>query len=174
MYFWDEARTWGDITKKVRTRLMISATTQINRSDYDESHLLSDDLLTAVPHIAAELGPKITQMSRQRLVKGGKKSYDIMTARYFHDMLQVFRETFRILKSGSVFLLILGDSAPYGVYVPTDVYLGEIGKAVGFARYEVEELRSRGDKWKDNPQRHKMPLKECILMLYKGAGSQHE
>ncbi len=174
MYFWDEARTWGDITQKVRTRLMMSATTQINRSDYDESHLLSDDLLAAVPHIAAELGPKITQMSRQRLVKGGKKSYDIMTARYFHDMLQVFRETFRILKSGSVFLLILGDSAPYGVYVPTDVYLGEIGKAVGFARYEVEELRSRGDKWKDNPQRHKMPLKECILTLYKGAGGQHE
>lgn len=168
MYFWDEARTWGDITQNVRTRLMMSATTQINRSDYDEAHLLSDDLLTTVPHVAAALAPKITQMSQQRLVKGGKKSYDIMVARYFHDMLYAFRETYRVLKPGAAFLLILGDSAPYGVSIPTETYLGEIGKAVGFARYELEELRARGGKWKENPQRHKMPLRECILTLYKG------
>jgi DNA modification methylase len=167
MYFWDEARTWGDITRNVRARLMMSATTQINRSDYDEAHLLSDELLLAVPQVAAELHPRIAEMSKLRLVKGGKKSYDIMVAGYFHDMLQVFRETFRVLKPGAAFVLILGDSAPYGVYVPTDTYLGEIGKAVGFARYEIEELRTRGDKWKENPQRHKVPLKECILTLHK-------
>ncbi|HEY7125028.1 MAG TPA: hypothetical protein VH540_13825 [Ktedonobacterales bacterium] len=167
MYFWGEAHTWGDITQKVRTRLMMSATTQINRSDYDEAHLLSDELLEAVPHVAAELQPKIAAMSKQRLVKGGKKSYDIMAAGYFNDMLKVLRETARVLKPGAAFLLILGDSAPYGVYVPTDVYLGEIGKAMGFARYEVEELRTRGEKWRENPQRHKVPLKECILTLYK-------
>jgi DNA modification methylase len=167
MYFWDEARTWGDITQKVRTRLMMSATTQINRSDYDEAHLLSEELVAAVPQVAAELRPKIAEMAKQRLVKGGKKSYDIMVAGYFNDMFQVFRETFRVLEPGAVFVLILGDSAPYGVYVPTDVYLGEIGKAVGFARCEVEELRTRGGKWKENPQRHKVPLKECILTLQK-------
>jgi DNA modification methylase len=167
MYFWDEARTWGDITRKVRTRLMMSATTQINRSDYDEAHLLSRDVLSAVPHVAAELTPKIVEMSKRRLVKGGKKSYDIMVAGYFNDMIQVMRETFRVLKPGAAFLLILGDSAPYGVYVPTDTYLGEIGKAVGFSHYEIEELRTRGGKWKENPQRHKVPLKECILTLYK-------
>jgi DNA modification methylase len=168
MYFWDEARTWGDITQKVRTRLIMSATTQINRSDYDEAHLLSEDLLTAVPDVAAELRPKIAEMSQQRLVKGGKKSYDMMVAGYFNDMLKVFREAFRVLKPGTSFLLILGDSAPYGVYIPTDTYLGEIGKAVGFDGYEVEELRTRGGKWPDNPQRHKVPLKECILTLRKG------
>lgn len=167
MYFWDEARTWGDITRRVRTRLIMSATTQINRSDYDEAHLLSEDVVQAVPQVAAELQEKIAEMSKQRLVKGGKKSYDIMVAGYFHDMLQVFRETFRLLRPGAAFVLILGDSAPYGVYVPTDSYLGEIGKAVGFARCEVEELRTRGGKWKENPQRHKVPLKECILTLYK-------
>jgi DNA modification methylase len=166
-YFWGEAKTWGDITQKVRTRLIMSATTQINRSDYDESNLLGEDLWRTAPHIAADLRPKVTELSRRRLTKGGKKSYDIMVAGYFNDMLCVIRETFRVLRSGASFLLILGDSAPYGVYIPTDTYLGEIGKAIGFARYEVENLRTRGGKWKDNPQRHDVGLKECILTLHK-------
>ncbi len=166
-YFWGDARTWGDITQTVRTRLILSATTQINRSQYDERHLLSEDFCDTVPHIAAELKPKVTELSRRRLTKGGKKSYDILVAGYFNDMLRVVRETYRVLKPGSAFLLILGDSAPYGVYIPTDIYLGEIGKAVGFAGYSVEDLRTRGGKWKDNPQRHGVALKECILTLNK-------
>jgi DNA modification methylase len=166
-YFWGEATTWGDITRKVRTRLIMSATTQINRKEFNESSLLSDDLCTTVPHIAEELNLKIKELSKLRLTKGGKKSYDIMVAGYFNDMLQVIREAFRVLKPGSSFILILGDSAPYGVYVPTDIYLGELGKAVGFASYTIEELRTRGGKWKDNPQRHTVALKECILTLHK-------
>lgn len=167
-YFWGEAKTWGDITEKVRTRLIMSATTQINRKNFDESALLSKDFRSTVPHIAEELTPKVTELSKLRLTKGGKKSYDIMVAGYFNDMLQVMRETFRGLKPNSPFVIILGDSAPYGVYIPTDIYLGEIGKAVGFSRYEIEELRTRGGKWKDNPQRHSVALKECVLTLYKG------
>ncbi len=166
-YFWGEATSWGDITRKVRTRLIMSATTQISRKDFDETSLLSEDLCQTAPHIADELRPKIRDLSLKRLTKGGKKSYDIMVGGYFNDMFCVMRETFRTLRVGSPFILILGDSAPYGVYIPTDTYLGEIGKAIGFSRYEVEELRARGGKWKDNPQRHDVALKECILTLYK-------
>jgi DNA modification methylase len=166
-YFWGEAKTWADITEKVRTRLMMSATTQINRSDFEEAFLLNQDFSLTVPQIAPELKSKIAELSKRRLNKGGKKSYDIMVAGYFNDMLRVLRETFRVLKPGSAFVQILGDSAPYGVYIPTDQYLGEAGKAIGFARYETEELRTRGGKWKNNPQRHDVPLKECILTLFK-------
>ncbi len=166
-YFWGEAATWGDITEKVRRRLIISATTQINRSDYDESCLFTEDLREAVPQVARELKEKVAELSKRRLTKGGKKSYDIMVAGYFNDMQLVIEETFRTLRRGSAFMLILGDSAPYGVYIPTDVYLGEIGKAAGFAGYEIEELRTRGGKWKNNPQRHDESLKECILTLRK-------
>lgn len=166
-YFWGEAATWGDITRNVRTRLIMSATTQINRKDFNESSLLSSELWATAPHIAEELNPKVKELSQLRPTKGGKKSYDILVAGYFNDMLQVIRETFRVLKRNSCFILILGDSAPYGVYIPTDTYLGELGKAIGFKSYTVEELRTRGGKWKDNPQRHSVALKECILTLYK-------
>jgi DNA modification methylase len=167
MYFWGEAKSWGDITQKVRSRLIMSATTQVLRSEYVEGKLLRADFIDSVPAIATELQAKIADLTQRRLQKGGKKSYDIMVAGYFNDMLNVFRETFRVLKPGGSFLLILGDSAPYGVHIPTDIYLGEVGKAVGFARYKVEDLRTRGDKWKDNPQRHKVALKESMLILEK-------
>lgn len=167
MYFWDEAKNWGDITRNVRSRLIMSATTQISRTNYIEGKLLSDEFLTTVPAVAAELKPKVDALTQLRLHKGGKKSYDIMVAGYFNDMLKVFRETFRVLKPGASFLLILGDSAPYGVHIPTDVYLGEVGKAVGFANYKIEDLRVRGGKWKNNPQRHRVLLKESILTLEK-------
>ncbi|MDQ3704309.1 MAG: site-specific DNA-methyltransferase [Chloroflexota bacterium] len=167
MYFWGEATSWGDITRKVRTRLITSATTQIERSQYSEADLLTDEIKELAPAVSAELKVKTAELSKRRLTKGGKKSYDILVAGYFNDMLRVVQETFRILKPGASFLLILGDSAPYGVYIPTDIYLGEIGKAVGFSSYEVEDLRTRGGKWKDNPQRHDVPLKECILTLHK-------
>jgi len=167
MYFWDEAKNWGDITRNVRSRLIMSATTQISRTDYTKGKLLSDEFLTAVPDVATELNPKVDSLTHLRLQKGGKKSYDIMVAGYFNDMLKVFRETFRVLKPGASFLLILGDSAPYGVHIPTDIYLGEVGKAVGFARYKIEDLRERGGKWRDNPQRHHVALKESILTLEK-------
>jgi DNA modification methylase len=167
LYFWGEAMTWGDITRKIRTRLIMSATTQIDRSSYDKGDFLSRDFNDNAPDIAAELKPKIAHLSERRLTKGGKKSYDILVAGYFNDMLRVIRETYRVLKPGSSFLLILGDSAPYGVYIPTDTYLGEVGKALGFTSYEIENLRTRGGKWKDNPQRHDVPLKECILTLHK-------
>jgi DNA modification methylase len=167
MYFWGEAKSWGDITQKVRTRLIMSATTQVLRSEYTKGKLLSDNFCEIVPDVAVELKPKVDELTLRRLQKGGKKSYDIMVAGYFNDMLQVFQETFRVLKPGGKFLLILGDSAPYGVHIPTDLYLGEVGKAVGFADYTIEDLRERGGKWKDNPQRHKVSLKESILTLEK-------
>ncbi len=167
MYFWEEAKSWGDITQKVRTRLIMSATTQVLRSRYTEGKLLNTDFIESVPVIATELQSKVEELTQRRLQKGGKKSYDIMVAGYFNDMLNVFRETFRVLKPGGSFLLVLGDSAPYGVHIPTDVYLGEMGQAIGFACYKIEDLRTRGDKWRDNPQRHKVALKESILTLEK-------
>lgn len=60
-------------------------------------------------------------------------------------------------------LLVLGDSAPYGVHIPTDKLMGEMGVCIGFSSYQIEVLRKRGDKWKDNPQRHNVSLQESIF-----------
>jgi SAM-dependent methyltransferase len=119
------------------------------------------------PHIYHKLQKAITQLSERRLEKGGKKDYDLVVALYFNDILAVLQETYRILAKGGHFVLVLGDSAPYGVHIPTEDFIGRLGEAVGFSRYDYHQLRTRGGKWKKNPQRHTVPLREGIVVLSK-------
>jgi len=166
MYFLGWAKSWGDITEQVRDKLIIAATTQIRRTEFPDDPL-SPELKERAPKIYDELSDKIHQLGKMRLCKGGKKSYDLMVAGYFNDMFQVLKQVYHVMKRGSEFVLVLGDSAPYGVYIPTEEYLGELGLAVGFGGYRIRELRERGRKWGHNPQRHKVMLKESLLTLAK-------
>jgi DNA modification methylase len=165
MYFMGDANNWSDISEKIRSKLMTSATTQINRSN--EKYKFNHDFIKDCPHIHTLLAKSVMELGTQRLLKGGKKSYDLMTVGYFNDLYEVLKECYRVLKSGRRAVFILGDSAPYGVHIPTDVFVGEIGKCIGFKDYGIEILRVRGGKWAKNPQRHSVPLRESIVTLYK-------
>nr|BAL56047.1 hypothetical conserved protein [uncultured prokaryote] len=166
MYFWGWARSWRDITEKVRDRLIIAATTQIRRSSFEENPI-SPAIYVLEPMLYQELADKVSQLKERRLYKGGKKSYDLMVAGYFNDMLLIIQQVYRVLKPQATFVMVLGDSAPYGVYIPTEEYLGRLALAIGFRDYRVQNLRERGGKWGHNPQRHKVMLKEGILWLRK-------
>ncbi len=166
-YFNGYASTWGDITDKVRSRLIMSATTQVNRAQFSVPDIVSTRLKTAEPSVAKLVQESVSALSEKRLTKGGKKSYDILVGQYFNDMAEVLADTFRVLKPRGQFVLILGDSAPYGVHIPTEVWLGKIGCSLGFKKFTVQLLRTRGDKWRGNTQRHHVALKESLLTLYK-------
>jgi len=166
-YFNGYANSWNDITEKIRSQLIISATTQINRTAYNTKNIISDLLKSAEPNVAGILQESVNKLSVLRLTKGGKKSYDIMVGQYFNDMTATLADNLRVLKKGAKFVLILGDSAPYGVHIPTEEYLGRIGVGLGFRKFHIQKLRSRGDKWKSNSQRHHLTLKESVLTLEK-------
>lgn len=165
LYFWGFAKNWKDITDKVRSRLMTSATTQISRND--PKYLLDEEIKTNSPEIARFIQEAANELSELRKIKGGKKSYDLMVIGYFNDIYKVIKEVYRVLKPDSSALFVLGDSAPYGVHIPTDKLIGEIGCSIGFKSYSLEILRKRGDKWKANPQRHGVSLQESIVILEK-------
>jgi len=166
MYFFGWAKSWREITNKVRDKLIIAATTQIVRSRFP-SNPLSPNIRDLDPKLYEELVSKIEQIKEIRPQKGGKKSYDLMVAGYFNDMLLMIKQVYRVLKPSAHFVLVLGDSAPYGVHIPTEEYLGRLAIAAGFRHYQVRVLRERGRKWGHNPQRHKVMLKEGILTLEK-------
>ena len=90
-----------------------------------------------------------------------------MAVGYFNDIYKIIKDNFRVLKPNSKALYILGDSAPYGVHIPTDVLIGKIGVAIGFKDYQIQILRERGGKWKNNPQRHNIMLQESVVILQK-------
>ncbi len=165
-YFWGIHDNWSDITLQVRDKLIIAATTQIRRTEIDAQSALSD-----LEHISPEthkfLIKSANDLSALRKEKSGKKSYDLMVARYFQDMTKVILSTQASLKKGAPFILVLGDSAPYGVHIPTDKLIARIALDAGFSQSRIEVLRARGDKWAKNPQRHKVPLRESIVTLIK-------
>ena len=165
MYFFGEAKNWRDITEHVRTKLITCATTQISRED--PRYVLSKDLRKVCPDVFEFLAQATAQLSRIRLTKGGKKSYDHLVSGYFNDMFLVISDVFRVLKPETKAVFVLGDSAPYGVHISTDELIGKIGVAIGFADCTIEVLRTRGEKWKDNPQRHNVLLRESIVTLGK-------
>jgi DNA modification methylase len=165
LYFFGEAKTWGDISHTIRTKLITSATTQIARDD--PRYTLSDNLQMACPDVYNFLSRSTAKLGKLRLTKGGKKSYDHLLSGYFNDMFLVISDVYRVLRPGTKAVFVLGDSAPYGVHIPTDELIGKIGLGVGFSEYQVDILRTRGGKWKDNPQRHDVVLRESIITLRK-------
>lgn len=165
-YFWGMYDSWGQITREVRDRLIIAATTQIRRTAMQ--HVRWCPGVEAVSsEIQSELVAIGEKLSELRKVKGGKKAYDLLVPGYFEDMLQVIQGAHAVLKPGGKFVLVLGDSAPYGVHVRTDELVGELAVAVGFSSYELEIIRARGEKWANNSQRHKVPLRESIVTVTK-------
>jgi len=58
---------------------------------------------------------------------------------------------------------VIGDSAPYGIYVPVEKWLGTLAVAAGFGKFRFEKIRDRNTKWKN--RKHSVPLKEGILWI---------
>ena len=165
-YFWGLYDSWGQITREVRDHLIIAATTQIRRTAMQGVRWYPG-VKAVSPTIQSELVGLSEELSELRMVKGGKKAYDLLVAGYFEDMLKVIQGAYAVLKPGSSFILVLGDSAPYGVHVRTDELVGELAVAAGFSTYDLEVIRKRGEKWANNSQRHKVPLRESIVTIQK-------
>lgn len=166
-YFWGITNSWSEITRDFRAKLLVAATTQINRKLYDVETILDKQIETIDPALYGIIQDAVMKLASLRLQKGGKKDYDMMVALYFNGLLKVMSETYRVLKHNGHFCLVLGDSAPYGVHIATDDLIGRLGLASGFRGYEYKEFRTRGSKWKNNPQRHSVPLREGIVVLTK-------
>ncbi|PNK76651.1 hypothetical protein CEQ35_022805 [Yersinia enterocolitica] len=58
---------------------------------------------------------------------------------------------------------VIGDSAPYGIYVPAEKWLGELALSAGFNSVHFEKLRDRNIKWKNRT--HTVPLHEGRLWI---------
>jgi hypothetical protein len=126
---------------------------------------VDDDLPT---HVKAFIEYARTQLAEIRKTKVGKKDYDIIVVKYFNDMLQHFREVHRVLKPNCRYVLTLGDSALYGIHIPTDELLRDIALGVGFKASDIELLRTRGNRSNlDLKKRPRTLLREVRVHLLK-------
>jgi DNA modification methylase len=164
-HFFDITNNWNDITTKVRKNLVTGATTHYKESEFDIDAFKRSEFAQANESVFSDLSDKYIQIKTIAKDRKGKKSFDILMMHYFEDMYDVLKEIKRVLSPNSKAYLILGDSAPYGVYVPTTEILGKISRSIGFNNYEIYKIRSRGTKWKSLKNRHSIELSENVLVL---------
>src|SRR3972149_8914532 len=70
LYFWGHAKSWGDISQKIRTVLMTSATTQISRTDV--RYEILGEFSKKCPKVTDFIGESVEKLAILRKTKGGK------------------------------------------------------------------------------------------------------
>jgi hypothetical protein len=160
MCFFGEINGWSDLQTKVRSRLVRSCSQHVPEKAVDLDSVLNGQELETITN---ELADVCSRLAKIRLTKGGKKTYHLMVACYFSDLARVWRALRRVCASPSQACFVIGDSAPYGVYVPVMDWMGRIALSAGFESYEFQKTRDRNVKWKN--RKHRVPLCEGRLWV---------
>ncbi len=161
MSFFGEIEGWGDLQQSIRQYLIRSCTQHISGiNDVQYQAILDDPLLLA---IQTELLEVCSQLKAERENHGGKKPYHVMIASYFSDMAQVWHALRRVTQPNCLICFVIGDSAPYGIHVPVEKWLGTIAINAGFSNYTFQKTRDRNVKWKN--RKHRVPLHEGRLWV---------
>ena len=164
-HFYGITDNWNDITEKVRKNLVTGATTHYKEADFQLEEWKKNQFYIENKNVIDNLMPDILKIKEISKNKKGKKSFDILALLYFEDMYNVLLEMRRVLKQRSKAYLVLGDSAPYGIFIDTTKLLGEIALNSGFNKYNIVKIRERGTKWTSLKNRHSLKLSENILIL---------
>ena len=152
-----EVSSWADL-KQIRNSLMRSCSQHM--ASYDPDEAFSDPLLDP---IRDELRSVYAELDAVRRNHGGKKAYHSMVLAYFHDLARVWKSLRRACAPGALVCFVIGDSAPYGVYVPVEGWLGKLAVSAGFSSWDFEKVRDRNIKWKN--RKHRVPLHEGRLWV---------
>ncbi len=117
----------------------------------------------SVEPIKDELRDICVRMANERDHHGGRKNYHLMVAAYFADMARTWDALRRVCKSESEIVFVIGDSAPYGAYVPVMEWNIKLAERAGFTGASFEKTRDRNVKWRN--RKHRVPLCEGRLRL---------
>lgn len=160
MCFLQEISGWGDLQTAVRQYLIRSCSQHVTSKNVNLDEVLAAPELVAIQPAITEICYKLSQ---ERLLHGGKKNYHLMIACYFLDMAKVWIALRRVCQSPAKICFVIGDSAPYGIYVPVIEWLGLLAQSAGFRCFEFEKIRDRNVKWKN--RKHQVPLCEGYLWV---------
>lgn len=160
MSFFQEITGWGDLQDAVRQHLVRSCSQHVPEKKVSLPAVLVDPVLAP---ILDELASVCNQLSDIRHTKGGKKTYHLMVACYFQDLAHVWHSLRRVCGSPSRLCFVIGDSAPYGIYVPVIQWFEKLAVSAGFGKVSFEQTRERNIKWKN--RKHRVPLCEGRLWV---------
>ncbi len=161
LYFLGKVRSWGELCSAVRVN-MVAATTQQSTQSRARAGWMILDKLPTTAKIARELA---TNLSEKRRERSRGKEYDQMLPAYLADISEVLRRAYEHLDTGALLAWVVGDSAPYGVYIDTPAIISKMAVEIGFTPIQDVNLRLRGKRWAQNGTRHQVALSERLIVF---------
>jgi len=160
MTFMGDVDGWGDLQDAVRVYLVRSCTQHVAPIADTIDAMIEDPLLQPIRDSLPQI---CINLAKERESHGGKKPYHVLVAAYFLDMARVWKTIRRVTTADALVCFVVGDSAPYGVHVPVERWLGDLAVAAGFGSYHFDKTRDRNIKWKN--RKHRVPLQEGRLWV---------
>ena len=143
LYFWGIASSWGEITVKVRNKLVVNTTTALKgHKDRQQQYRAN-----VFPLIRDELDILVKELAIRRSNRAGKKEYDYLVYPYFSQMTNVLQECFRCLRHGYPIHIMVADAALYGMHISTPQFLCQTLEGIGFRNASCSLVRRRGHRW---------------------------
>ena len=158
--FFGDVSGWGDLQQNIRRHLLRSCSQHVPNGAVDLDAVLDSPELAPIRKAIRSVCERLSAI---RLTRGGRKTYHNMVACYFFDLARVWRALRLVCQSPSKICFVIGDSAPYGIYVPAVEWLSELALAAGFKLTSFEKTRDRNTKWKN--RKHRVPLCEGRLWV---------
>jgi DNA modification methylase len=143
LYFWGMCHSWGDISERVRSRLVVNTTTSL-KGHRDRQEEYRREL---APTVRRELDLVVAALRAERRRRAGKKEYDLLVYPYFAQVRRVIAECHRVLRRGGRIHMAVADAALYGVHISTPQVLARIATEVGFRDVSCTKFRERGERW---------------------------
>jgi DNA modification methylase len=143
MCFMQEIFGWGDLQKAVRQYLVRSCSQHVSNKNVNADEILASSELEPLKPSITEIYQKLLE---ERKLHGGKKNYHLMVICYFLDMARVWIALRRVCKSPVTVCFVIGDSAPYGIYIPVIEWMCLLAMGAGFTSFKFEKIRDRNVK----------------------------
>jgi hypothetical protein len=159
LYFSGAVSSWHELSTKVRCGMVVATTQQTSVATAQAAL----EQLAIWPGVFAHVRRLTEQLERERLRRRRGKEYSRVIAAYFAGVGQVLAHLATALPPKAPVALVVGDSAPYGIFIDTPGILLAVGAEVGLTPVGTRVLRTRGTKWRTNGSRHQVPLSEKLV-----------
>jgi hypothetical protein len=159
LYFLGTVSSWGEMCNEVRSGMVVATTQQSRRSRAVRA--LAE--LRRFSSITSDVVRLTDRLGAERESRARGKEYDQVLPAYFADLARVLRHLHTNTAPGAFAAWVIGDSAPYGVYIDTPRLVGALAGDIGFSLVDDVAVRSRGMRWRENGSRHQVPLTERLI-----------
>ena len=143
LYFWGIANSWGEITERVRAKLVVNTTTAL-KGHKNRQNEYRDGI---PPRLEKPLAALVSQLAEERKKRAGKKEYDYLVYPYFAQTTAIFRECYRCMTNGAPIHIMIADAALYGVHISAPQFIRDILEEIGFRNATCSMVRTRGYRW---------------------------